>query len=635
VSSGAPADGWPTPWERHLLQAALMPDERAVTAWRAVRPDIDLDRLDGSATAVLPTLRRNLLTHGVEDELFDVFKGVHRYVWARNQLLLAEAMPAVAALEMPTMVLKGAAFVADSRLDAGMRAMNDVDVLVPTERRADAVRVLQERGFAPVGGLPCWYVTDHAPRVTHSFGFERRPNQQLDLHWHVFAAACWPGADEDLWAASVPLELNGTPTRALCPTDDLLLVIAHGLRWSPLPPYRWVLDAAILASGRFGPIDWDRFAAQARLRRLTVAARAGLSLLAELAAIDAPPLAARAAPLEHREFAALMLAPTRRSHAQRALLRHQLLARREERVPARRHVALELERRRRPVSLSFAPIGDEGAPGPRASHIDFSSADAVRDHVRSGCWPPEAGGCWMAGHETRLALGVPGQVAVTLALTPFGERGAVELLADGRPVGAHTRLTGPDEVHGVVGVGGAGVAELRVRTPHVSCLADHGFEEDRTVGLFLRTLLVREAPAPLDGWTVPEGEPLRRWTCGTAARMLTRSESVGVPVPVRFLAHPFPGGRGPLRVELRAGGRRIARYALERGAPSRELSAVVPARAVGARGEVLLEWRIANPGGEGDPRPLGLMFEWVMLGGVDQPLMSTSGEPLLSASAAS
>ena len=60
--------------------------------------------------ALLPRLRGNLLSLGVNDELLALFKGVHRYTWARNQLLIAQALPVIAALEqagVATLLLKG------------------------------------------------------------------------------------------------------------------------------------------------------------------------------------------------------------------------------------------------------------------------------------------------------------------------------------------------------------------------------------------------------------------------------------------------------------------------------------------------------------------------------------------------
>ncbi len=78
-------DVWPSAAQELLLRAALMPDERALSAWRQVRAQIDVEALDGATQALLPALRKNLLALGEEDELLNLFKGVQRYSWARTQ----------------------------------------------------------------------------------------------------------------------------------------------------------------------------------------------------------------------------------------------------------------------------------------------------------------------------------------------------------------------------------------------------------------------------------------------------------------------------------------------------------------------------------------------------------------------
>jgi hypothetical protein len=73
------------------------------------------------------------------------------------------------------------------------------------------------------------YVSGFAPRFVPSRGFRDDQDRQLDLRWNVLHASRQPGADDDFWSATVPIELLGVPTRALWPADELL-VILRGLR---------------------------------------------------------------------------------------------------------------------------------------------------------------------------------------------------------------------------------------------------------------------------------------------------------------------------------------------------------------------------------------------------------------------
>jgi hypothetical protein len=611
---GAVADHghvWPTPAQELLLRAALMPDERALEAWRRVRPLVDVAALDGATQALLPVLRRNLLSLGVDDELLGLFKGVHRYSWARNQMLLAPMMPIVAALEragISTLLLKGAALVADRRLDAGVRPMNDVDVLVPRGRAGEAIDLLLENGLEPVGGVPAWYVADYAPRFVPSHGFRDELDRQLDLHWHVLHASCQPGADEAFWAAAEPIELLGVQTRALCPADELLLVVLHGLRWNAVPTYRWVVDAALLCGGAIGSVDYDRLLEQAVTRRVTVALAAGLAYLCRISDAAVPEeclralRSARGSLFERLEFRAQTAQPRRRSRLQRELVFHGQYLRRELSLGRRASVVrhLQLGRRRlgiervrdlssvlgggvpgpgRPDSEMAAAIGAgaagvSAAPVPYGEPLELGRGENARVRTAHGTWRAEADGCWIAGREARLILPLQRPASSSLGL---------EISADGLFAGGRSRQRLAVRVNGTdaaaltlerdrglrdqfvllprEAVAGRDSLDIRLRTPDAASPAELGLDDDdRRVGVFLRRLTVREPPLREQRQAIElaegaddenvlaggwgEAEALGRWTVGGLARIWMRCAFEPGPRELELDAFPLSGRRG-------------------------------------------------------------------------------------------
>jgi hypothetical protein len=680
-ASAGQRDVWPSPAQEQLLRATLIGDERAVAAWTAIRSQLDIDDLDGATQALLPALRKNLLELGVQDELLDLFKGVHRYSWARNQLLLAPMIPKVAALEqagIPTLLLKGAAFVADTRLDAGMRPMNDIDVLVPTARTREAIDVLLDEGLDPVGEVPPWYVADYAPRFVPSHGFRDEVDRQLDLHWHVLHASCQPDADDDFWEAAADIELLGVATRALCPADELLLVILHGLRWNAIPTYRWVLDAALLCAGAIGPVDYDRLVAQARRRRVTVAVHAGLYYLRRAMAAPIPHEAVAslkprwpAALLQRAELRALTTQPQSRSARQWAVLYHQQRARREIALETARTLGAHVgvERRR----LGLRRMGDlprlrSGAPtGPGHPDSEVAAAvgagrqatsrravtlgrpialgdgDTARDYTAHGTWRAEPTGCWIAGREARLVLPLaqPARslLAVEVSADAFLSHGhprqRLEVRANGGRVGEMSidREGGlrrelavlPEEL-----VGGRSEVDLVLRAPDAVSPAALGIDEDdRAVGVFLRELIVREPRVCEIGDTLMLGEgsgdddmlaqgwgaaePLGRWTVGELAQLLLCVDGAVAPFELEVDAIPFVGVAGrKLRVEVLINGRRAASLAYDDlAAQASAVRLAVSRKALGARGGMLLAWRIVDPR---SPRALGVSDDGRRLG---------------------
>jgi hypothetical protein len=670
-------DVWPTPAQELLLRAALLTDERALAAWRQVRSQVQPELLDYATQALLPVLRKNLLALGEEDELLSLFKGVHRYSWARNQMLLAPMIPIVQALEragIQTLLMKGAAFVADTRLDAGMRPMNDVDVLVPYENRRDAIDVLLEKGLLPVGGVPAWYVADYAPRFVPSHGFRDELDRQLDLHWHVLHASCQTDADGDFWAAAIEVELLGARTRSLCPADELLLVILHGLRWNATPTYRWVVDAALLCSGEIGEIDFDRLVEQARKRRVTVALRAGLEYLHRAVDAPVPQQSIRAlrswrpALLERAEFRAQITQPRARGRLQQEVVYHQQHVRRElplsEPPTLARHLALARRRLgiERIADLRHIPAG--GAPGPDrppsevaaaigsgetspapvalGESIDFAQADIARDHTQYGTWRTEGSGCWTAGRQARLTIALAEPVHTSLALEVavdgFSEGGREQprlgVSVNGTEV-ASPAIGVDANVHGGLLLPRALVAgrerlDVVLDTPDAVSLLERGIDDDdRRVGVFLRRLTV-SAPRSYElgetlllgadgggesmfvgGWG--RAEPTGRWTIGPLAQLLLGMEGQPWPRELEFDATPFLGpARRTLEVDVLVNGHAVSKSVYDRASDEPIVRhAPIPTSSADAGGEILLSWRIRDPR---SPQSLGISEDRRALG---------------------
>lgn len=654
---------WPTPSQELLLKAALLRDERAVAAWQKVRPEMEVARLDGPAQAVLPHVRANLTALGSDDELLGLFRGVHRYIWAQNQLLLNRMKPFLEALEqaaIPTLVLKGAGMVAGSRLDAGMRPMKDLDVLVPTGHTEAAVEVLARGGLAPVFEMPTWFVTEYAPTFECSWGFEtieHGRSLRLDLHWHATYVSRQPDADRDFWDAAREVDLRGVGTRALAPADELLIAIVHGLHWDPLPTYRWVVDAALVARGESGPVDFDRLVEQARKRRVTAMVGDGLTYLRREFAAPIPLKTIRAlrrslpGPVERLELHALRRAPWEWHALERAVLLHQDSARqrvplgRRRLLPHRPPWAAIVERRRpgpgRPASMFTAPIGTgrmdpDADPVAIGETIDFSDPDRVRRHFLYGAWFPEPDGCMLAGREASLALVLKRRpesgLILSMSADPVffegsGTRQRLEVLVNGLSAARFSlQGDGPGLDGEAIALPGAAVAgrdmiELTLRTPDAASapLSPEEWEQQER-SIVLRHLMLREPVLcqpgqPLavgagsgdealvaGGWSVPE--PGGRWTHGSRARLLLRIADGHGPLDLEIEGQPI---RERQIVDLRVNRGRRSR--LRWDGPARHR---VPVAA--SDGEALVDLRVKRPvspaelGQSEDTRPLGLFL---------------------------
>jgi hypothetical protein len=277
----------PTEEQALLLRAALLPGNAALDAWRAWKASVDLDRIDHGSRRLLPLLYRNMRDQGVEEPLMEELKGVYRLVWYRNRMLFRSVTELLRALHnagIETMLLKGAALTLLHYRDYGLRPMTDFDVLVPAEQASATIDLLVARGWSPWRKPPEAF-TEGRLSVTKGRAFRDAAGRGVDLHWHVLPECCYPGADDDFWDGAVATDVNGVPTRALNPSDQLLHVCVHGARWNPVPPFRWVADAMMIVRSSESDLDWHRLAAQAEERGLVVPLRHALDYLR--AALDA------------------------------------------------------------------------------------------------------------------------------------------------------------------------------------------------------------------------------------------------------------------------------------------------------------------------------------------------------------
>jgi hypothetical protein len=286
--SGPP---WPDPLQLSLLRVAFLERDEAVEEWRMLRDRLVLDDVwDAETHRLLPLVYRRLVQLGVEDPELPRLKGLHRHAWYQNQLNLSRLAPFLTRLEgagIRTMVIKGVPLALRFHGDLGSRPMNDVDVLVPTDRMADALRLLEQDGWRshsdgrhPVQKLTAGFslISHHSRIVTAPDGF------YVDLHWHLREQFVVPGEEmtssDDFWAAAEPIDVAGMRTRTLCAGDLLLHAIVHGLVSQRDARARWAADAMVVL-GHPEAVDWDRLIHQAERRRLVLIVRAALDYLVE------------------------------------------------------------------------------------------------------------------------------------------------------------------------------------------------------------------------------------------------------------------------------------------------------------------------------------------------------------------
>jgi len=234
------------------------------------------------------------------------------------QTQLVEILEAGAQSQLTPIVLKGAFLAAHVYPEAGLRPMNDIDILVHPEELLPIEAVLRRLGYIghykdPAEGARVVKHTSTFLRPGAASGManpylnagaERtvEPHVSLEESWFGLRADITPG----VWERSIETDIDGHAARALCPSDLMLHLCMHLsfhliMGW---PSLVQLLDL-LWVSRLLEEADWDQVSRRAidrsvtgfiyaalRLARVALAAPVPENVLAPLAA--ATPAAVRA-----------------------------------------------------------------------------------------------------------------------------------------------------------------------------------------------------------------------------------------------------------------------------------------------------------------------------------------------------
>jgi len=264
-----------------LLKAALLDEGPAIAAYRVWRPTLDLETISYGQQRLLPLLQSNLTRFGIEDPLFERFRGIRRYFWARNLKAMAIAQRVFAGLKqvgVPFIVLKGAALIACYLVDRSLRPMDDIDILVPEERLADVIPVLTAMNLHPQG-ISSRYLRYLRPD-NPGWAFVG-PDQNIDLHWKALHLDRRPEADDQFWQAHRETSLDGLPIRVLDPAHQLIHICAHAAQpHAAAAAEQWPADAILVIRGSTD-LCVERLVSEADRRGLSAIIAEGLGFLAQ------------------------------------------------------------------------------------------------------------------------------------------------------------------------------------------------------------------------------------------------------------------------------------------------------------------------------------------------------------------
>ena len=181
----------------------------------------------------------------------------------RAQAQIAELTKEFAATSIPVMALKGAHLAQAVYPGLTLRAMQDIDLLVPRQDLERATEIALTLDYTPIRPFT---VEQEAAQKAHVTRLVRPDSLDMEIHWNITAPNEIYAIDPaDLWTRAVPVEFSGCRALGLSPEHLLLHLCAHasyqhGFEFG----IRSLVDLATIIR-RFGEgLDWAIIERQCR-----------------------------------------------------------------------------------------------------------------------------------------------------------------------------------------------------------------------------------------------------------------------------------------------------------------------------------------------------------------------------------
>ena len=225
---------------------------------------------------------RNLRSAGADESELTLLRGVYRQYWLKMRLPLRSAAEALTALHgagLEPVSLKGLGLIAMAYPEATVRPMHDLDFLFRPGEFTPGLDALLAKGWKPVRGTRATYI--RRLKVFHALPLLGPDNVEIDLHRFMLEENCFAGADAPVFERLRTGCAGDVPVTALGPEDQVINACVHGVRWDPLPPLRWVLDAVMVIRSAGNDFDWEYLFEESRRRDVSLGMSAALAFAAE------------------------------------------------------------------------------------------------------------------------------------------------------------------------------------------------------------------------------------------------------------------------------------------------------------------------------------------------------------------
>ena len=278
-----------------LLCAIARPKPDPRRALALLRSGVDWPELLrlAAAHAVRPHLLKALRDLGWDDvppdakatlEAFQLFH-LTRVLFLTDEL--CRVADAFTREGLPFATFKGIALAAVHHGNQSLREFDDIDLIVPKPRLAEAERLLRSLGYRSADGEEAFRSAFFAYQRQYAF-VRTEPDAGVDLHWAFTSAHLpFPLDPAEIWTDLQPVSIGGRAIPTLAGANLALLLAGHGTkeRWKRLG---WICDFATCLD-RNPDLDWSAIFRRAHQRGCGNAVLFACAVAEALLGVPVPP----------------------------------------------------------------------------------------------------------------------------------------------------------------------------------------------------------------------------------------------------------------------------------------------------------------------------------------------------------
>jgi hypothetical protein len=264
---------WATYQQQLLLQACLFDQKQSLTAYNQWIDLVDINLLDHESNQLLGLLYRNLTQQQIDSKHLGRLKGINRYQWTKNQLIIRQFEQIYHQFQQDNidfLCLDDLAILSRYYQDHGSKLIHNLSLLIHPNNFGTIEKILTNLG---------WHKQSEPANSTSQFSnlwFKNDQNQGLVCTSSLFIAQPQQHTDNQIWEKTIPQQIGRSHSKISSTIDTFLLLCLQANQQERLSVTK-IADTVMLMNKN--NLDWVELVTKTQRYRLILPVRNMLTFI--------------------------------------------------------------------------------------------------------------------------------------------------------------------------------------------------------------------------------------------------------------------------------------------------------------------------------------------------------------------